>query len=270
MPNLEDFRSKFVSDTTFYVYDDLRAWQKGKPGTIYRYDRLSEAIAKFRELPEDMTSALGISYLKKHEVDMVQTNRGEPFLVSDYLRVDFVKDIPEHEIYLETVIQELNLMWKSEHALFGRNLAGVLISIEEGEPDVSYLANKILQPKDIRYPHSAIQEFFNEGVGWQNYEEIVKAAQIIYGNTEEYRKPRITKLSVDYIEQSPYSGSIRHGSMDMSVAQYRLLLEKTLTKEKPEFQNQIDCIRNREIADTKQGRHHVGHEKARDGGQHER
>ena len=270
MPELTDYRKKPIPETSFYVYDDLRAWQKGLPDHIYRYDTLAEAIKKFKELPDHMTSALGISYQEIHEVDMVHTNRGEPFLVSDYLCVDFVKEIPDYELYLNSVIQEFYLHWKSEHALFGSHLSGVLIPIDEGLTDESYMKNRILRPKDEKFPFSAITEFFNEGVGWQTFSDIANAAKIIYGNTEEYRKPRISKLAVDYTYTDPVSGRTSFGNMDMDIAGYRLFLEKTLQKSKTGIEQQIEAAHIKHTDNSKEKFSKESNEKRKGEVKHER
>lgn len=230
-----DYRKgKLFKDYSFYVVDDLRAWQKGNETNIYYYDDDATALQKFKEMPAGMTTALGVSYKDVHELDLVQKNRNEPFLVTDYLKVDFLKGLtPWLEGIINAIKRELHLEYKNEYELFGKLPASVLIPIDEGKPDYSYTKNKYLRPQNEKYPHSAIKEYYCEGEGWLSYEEMKKAAEIIYGDNEGNKKPRITKLSVDYIEKDPFFGDVKNaGTMDISIAGYRHLLDKSLGKVK--------------------------------------
>ena len=258
MPELTDYRKKPISETTFYVYDDLRAWQKGIKDHIYRYDTIEEALAKYKELPDTMTSALGISYQEVHEVDMVQTNRGESFLVADCLHIDFTKEVPDFELYLDAVKKELNLKWKSEYELFGKDLSGILIPIDEGFIDASYLKNRTIRMKRDLIPVSAISEFFNEGIGWQNFDDTVRAAKVIYGNAEEYRKPRISKVAVDYLYTDPDTKRTYNGNMDLDIAGYRYFLHQSMEQMKENIATKIDSAHIKQTNCNLQGKKQRG------------
>ena len=50
-----------MDNLSFYVFDNLRLGAPGMPNesNLYRFSDLESAIEKFRELPDEITTALG-------------------------------------------------------------------------------------------------------------------------------------------------------------------------------------------------------------------
>jgi len=106
------------SPFSFYVFEDLRAQQKGRQSNIYFFDCMEDAIAKYESLPKGFTSALGFSSNERsNDKDLIQRRCGENVFIQDFLLSDLNRMDPRiHEMALEAC-DRLHVMWEADFML---------------------------------------------------------------------------------------------------------------------------------------------------------
>lgn len=207
----------------YYVYENLRASaMDGQGNNIHRYDDLDEAIDRFKELPDDWTTAIGCSIDRKEEIDLVHRVNGEAVKVMDFYGIDVFakrKDLHEAMARLE---DSLGLRYQRTFGIHPRK--SVLSPIEPFGHIDKYMEDKILViPKDSRSTHllASINELYVEGKGWMEFMDFVKA----YPN-DSYTDPKapvVTKVNATYLAYE----SDRIGQADMSPSSFVQLVKKT-------------------------------------------
>lgn len=227
---LIDVRKKSEAEQSFYVVDDLRYQQNSiRQGRgsfdIYRFDTLPEAIEKFREIPEDMTPAIGMHMSERSELDLVHRRNGESVLVTDYL--NFPRWRTDCNVFdaIKELGDALNIEWQMNSKLIPGGT--ILIPYErnfERVPDRVFDNKNLAATKPTIYsntpkPFSAINEAFAEGHGWISSSKLKKAAED-FG----YQNPELLKVKQFNINYIDNKGSI--GQADISPYDLEILEER--------------------------------------------
>jgi len=226
--SLYDYRSYSEEQISFYVFDDLR-YQQNKRGefNIYRYDTLSEAIAKFNELPHDMTTALGMHLDTYSELDLLHRREGENVLVSDYLNISKWRTSAAVHEALDTIIDTLKPEWQMDHKCIGES---ILIPLDRFDTTADkYFNDKNLLPqqRDMPWqkasPISAVTEAYVDGKGWVDFKEVFAAAQN-FGYQNAYC-PKVQKFNFNYEDTQGHRSQADIGALDLQILRERYMLQ---------------------------------------------
>ncbi len=223
-----DSRKSSEAEKSFYVVDDLRYQQnKSRPGRgnfdIYRFDSLNEALGKFKEIPKDMTPALGMHKSERSELDLIHRREGEPVLVTDYLNFpDWRSDMFVDEV-VKTACQDLNVQWQMNNKLIGNT---VLIPLTNNDfvPDKVF-DDKNLSPKSSFIysnnpnPLSAINEAYVEGKGWIPFDEFRREAESFGYHNPDLLK--VTRFNVNYKDNRGNAGQADISPLDLQILEER-------------------------------------------------
>lgn len=225
-----DYRTKDESQVSFFVFEDLRFAQNGGRGpSVYRYDDLESAMAKYREVPEYMTPALGMHLSERSELDLIQRWEGEHVLVTDFRNFSHWRTNDEVLHAVDHLCESLNIQWQMD----GRCLAGhatILIPFERGVehiPDRVFLS-KNLRPRQPQVwgakpdPTSAINEAYVEGEGWMKYEKFRERAEAFGYNSPHCLK--VKQFNVNYVDNTGHTGQVDVYPLDMQILQERYKL----------------------------------------------
>ena len=225
-----DQRTVDDSQISFYVFDDLRFQQngRGRP-VVYRYDDLSSALAKYLELPADMTSALGMHLNARAELDLVHRREGEHVLVTDYLNFPHWRNNPETLQSVAKLCDSLNIQWQMDSKCMpGMTILTPLESGFERIPD-NVFAEKALLPKkpDLFQakadPNTAINEAYVEGEGWVPYSAFRKKAEAF--GFKDPHCVQVRQFNVNYQDRDGHTGQADVYPMDMQILQERYQLQ---------------------------------------------
>lgn len=218
---LKDFRTVSEDQMSFYVFDDLR-FQQNQRGDfdIYRFDTLREALEKFRNIPADMTPALGIHLNARSELDIMHRREGEVHLVTDYKAYSDWRQSPHVLHAVNTACDELRPEWQMNSKCVGET---VLIPLErsfERIPDPVF-ADKQLNPKPPRFygnrptPLSAINEAYVPNEGWVDFKDFFKRASEFGFHNPHCMK--VQQFNINYIDSKGHTGQADVSPMDMQI-----------------------------------------------------
>jgi len=223
---------------TFYVWDDLRYQQNReisgrKDFDLFYYDTLEEALEKFKDVPDWMTPALGMSW-GMGEWDVIHRREHVTVLSRDFSTDERWRNNPDALGYVDRLCSVLNVAWVSEPRLIPN--ATILVP---KTPWFQWLPDRAVLDKSLRLrerksylrqpsPLSAINEVFCQGDGWLPYEDFRKKAED-FG----WKSPhclRVHTFNVNYTDANGHEGQI-----DVSPSDFRILLERyTLQHGEPE------------------------------------
>lgn len=266
---------------SFYVVENLR-FQQDKSGgfNIKRYDKLSDAIVAFSELPEKYTSALGAAY-DNGELDFVHRIQGMPAFVKDYKHNPARWENPLVDRAINEMISKLGLEYELDLDCFYKS---ILIPIQErGDKTInSYFMDKYLRPSkpegwtDKRwgspdmyskdhymhqeYLHSAINEVYVGGKGWMPGDKFLKKLNAM----KEYDTPerfKVMQLNINYVDMNG-----RIGQADIQPGDFALLKKQTLerTAKHPDIDVQIETANKIRVEQMENKRKSKSHKKDRD------
>lgn len=242
---------------SFYVVENLR-FQQDKAGgfNIKRYDKLSDAIVAFSELPEKYTSALGAAY-DSGELDFVHRIQGVPALVQDYKRSSARWENPLVDRAVNEMISKLGIEYELDLECFNKS---VLIPIQDHDKKTinSYFMDKYLRPSkpegwtDPRwgspdmyskehymhqeYLHTAVNQVYVGGKGWMPGDKFLKKLNAL----KEYDSPerlKVMQININYVDMNGWIGQA-----DILPCDFALLKKQTLerTANHPDIDVQID------------------------------
>ena len=227
-----DHRKDPNTDLSFYVLDDLRFQQNREISDrtsfdLYRFDTLSEAIGKLREIPAYMTPALGMQR-GTGELDLVHRREGEYNLVTDYQNLPAWRNDSHVLDAVRQVCETLVIEWQLHNGPFN---SSVLIPLDLEDLTEGFLPDTYFFDKDLRAelpafwdkasPNTAINEVFAPGKGWLDYQSARKLAeQFGYANPHCLK---VTRFNVNYAETA---NPRKTGQADISPKDLRLLMEK--------------------------------------------
>lgn len=227
--NLHDHRTVCEDTVSFYVFDELRSGQTGISPTTYRYDTLKEAMEKFRELPAQYTTALGIHLPPHTEFDLMQRREGEHVLVTDYLNRPDWRTSPDVLSAVDTLCQDFRIQWQYDSKCLGTL---ILVPMERIPgytiPDTAF-NDKMLRPEEpLRYgqqpnPITAINEGFVPGQGWTDFQTLHAEAER-FG----YDDPccvRVKTFNVNYTDANGHAGQADLRPMDLRILLDRYTLQ---------------------------------------------
>lgn len=216
-----DFRTVSEDTISFYVFDDLRYNQNGrKDFAIFRYDLLEEAIAKFREIPAEMTPALGMHLSAVSELDLIHRREGEVHLVSDYMSYPKWRQSPDVLSSVKALWDQFRPEWRMDGKCIGTT---ILIPLErnfERIPDPAF-ADKQLSPKRATFymdkpnPLTAINEVYVPGEGWLDFESFYKKATDFGFHNPHCMKAQ--QFNVNYIDANGHTSQADVSPMDMQI-----------------------------------------------------
>lgn len=224
-----DQRTVPQDQITFYVFDDLRFQQNRESSgrsncDIFYFDTLEEALEKFKDIPEWMTPALGMSW-GMGEWDVIHRREGFNVLSTDYSSVERWRKNPEALGYVDRLCSALNVAWVYD----SRTIPNDTILVPRTPwfqwlPDRAVLDKSLCLRERKSYlrqpsPLSAINEVFCQGDGWLTYEEFRKKAEDFgYDNPHCLR---VHTFNVSYTDANGHEGQI-----DVSPGDFRILLER--------------------------------------------
>lgn len=223
-----DVRKKSEAEQSFYVVDDLRyAQNQNRPnrGTfdIFRFDSLAEAINKFKEIPEDMTPAIGMHLSERSELDLIHRREGEAVLVTDYLNFPQWRTNSHVLSAVSELSEALKVEWQMNSKLIGETILIPLHSFDR-IPDKVF-DDKNLAAKtppiysDNLNPISAINEVFAEKHGWMPFQDAKKTAeQFGYHNPELLK---VQRFNVNYIDNRGNRGQADISALDLEILKER-------------------------------------------------
>lgn len=259
---------------SFYVVENLR-FQQDKSGgfNIKRFDKLSDAIIAFSELPSKYTSALGAAY-DGGELDFVHRIQSIPALVQDYKRSSARWENPLVDRAVNEMISKLGLEYELDLDCFDKS---VLIPLQERSKKTinSYFMDKYLRPSkpegwtDPRwgspdmyskdhymhqeYLHTAINEVYVGGKGWMSGDKFLKKLNAL----KEYDTPerlKVMQININYVDLNG-----RIGQADILPGDFALLKKQTIerTARHPDIDVQIDTankVRAEQIENKRRGK----------------
>lgn len=207
---------------TFYIYNDLRAFQNKNPDghTVQHFSDISDAISAFEKLPSKWTTALGVQISEHSALDLVQRREGEPVLIADYLR------IPDY--YGNSKVQELagrlqaewNIQWISDYRILNAHPLMYPVPPKLDFLRDPYINGKHLVPDNPRHLISSVSEMYVQGEGWLPTGVVCEAASKC-----GYNNPHTPKVTLMHVRYADEHGTIRSG--DLHPYQYLLLQERT-------------------------------------------
>ena len=226
-------------DFSFYVYDDLLAQKKRTDHTIYRFDTLDEAIAKFNELPGDMRTVIGFSdNSKPSELDLIRRIEGEPVLAREFLYVKDTKMDPRIYEMATELCDKLHVMWEQD-AMFGNS---ILVPREFGvAPEYgSGTHNSYFDDKRLDYlvrdellgiripskggPKTAIEEVYLQDEGNYGYVPFKDFIEMVNDSENGYlndHRPKVGTFYINYVDSKGH-----FGGADVNPHTMRELLER--------------------------------------------
>lgn len=230
-------RKKTESEKSFYVVDDLRYQQNtSRPDRrcfdIFRYDSLQEAIDKFREIPEDMTPALGMHLSEHSELDLIHRRKDDCILVTDYLNLSHWRTDPDVLLAVKELSDSLKVDWQymsffenNSHLFAGTFLVPLERNIER-VPDKAFdnknLASNpptIFSDTNNPNPLSAINEAYVVGCGWIPFSEVRKDAESFGFHNPNLLK--INQFNVNYIDNKGNRGQVDVSPLDLQILEER-------------------------------------------------
>ena len=229
-----DYRTnpREVGKLSYYIFDNLQCNQNREGGNVHRFDTVQEAVAVFKYISAEhptCTTALVVSIFGTSEDDIVQRRMGTNALVTDYKNMDYWKDDPDAKQASDAAAQGLNVEWQLDSS-FARN--SIMVPYEPDEaPLDAYFARMELRPTDSGNPLTSVQEAFAQGHGWLSLQELQAMARASGNHDTEC--PKVTRLNVAYIEESPSDGR-RTGYVDMAPSDFRRMREEYLASRERE------------------------------------
>lgn len=237
--NPYDHRTRPNDHIHFYVTVDLDFALHGHDYENHRFDTLDEAMAKYRELPESYTAALGMHIPGHNELDLLQRREGDNVFVADYLRYANWRTSPDVLNAVETLCQGFHIEWQYDSKLLG-TLIQVPLEYHNGfVPDPAFNDKMLCPRQPLRYgqtanPITAINEgFLPGGVGWTDFETLHAEAEK-FG----YHNPHCVKVNFFNINYTDSNGHT--GQADILPGDLRVLLDRyTLQYGEPEAVKKI-------------------------------
>lgn len=227
--NPHDHRTVGEDKVSFYVFADLRAAQNRHAFEIYRYDSLEDAMAKYCDLPESHTPALGMHLSACSELDLLQRRDGEHVLVTDYLNYPDWRTSPDVLDAVDTLCQDFRIQWQYDSKCLGTL---ILIPMERIPgytiPDTAF-NDKMLRPEEpLRYgrqpnPITAINEGFVPGQGWTDFQTLHAEAERF--GYDDPRCVRVKTFNVNYTDANGHAGQADLRPMDLRILLDRYTLQ---------------------------------------------
>lgn len=224
----------------FYVYNNLRGRLDNVKMEVFRFDNLADAIAKYKELPKEWTTALGGSIGGVSELDFVQRINGKNALVQDFKQIPRFGERGDMMNVLNVLKEELAIQFRLVPDIHPRvsvlerfyELDAVTGSAKGKKPLSAYYDGKVLYPSSQAL-NSAIQEVCVEGKGWMEPKEFVALCED--GYSDSYR-PVVQFINAAYVE--PETGYV--GQADISAGDFVKFKEKTAAFLKERENGSID------------------------------
>lgn len=223
-------------DMSFYVFNNLRGRQDQVKYEVYRFDSLEKAIAKYKELPEEWTSAIGCSINLTAEIDVVHRIHGASVLVNDYKKIDSFRNREDMHDVISLLKKNLNITQELINGI--HPYVSIIAPIVEKPYLSSFLQNRILIGRSAHLEDS-IDEVFVQDKGWMEKKEF---AQL---NTNQYLNsyhPIVTQINVK--SRNVNDQSIEY--MDISPQEFILMKDHTLKHLKEKKLSIDEEIRNKE------------------------
>ena len=217
-----DHRSDPSAEYTisFSVLDHMGTLHDGQGGDIYRYDTAQEAAEMFCRIrdahPEWRPSLGAYSFdmmVGPHGIDLVHTDNGAPFLVTDYRMDDRWGGGREIEREVKEVADNLGLEWQMDWDLLG---GPVMVPYAPQEcPESSELADMVLRPSDPERPLSSVSSALVEGRGRVSLGELRNLSERYEAGALSC--PKVISLTVSYEDRA----TGRMGDLPISPLDYR-------------------------------------------------
>ena len=216
-----DHRTVGEQQVSYYVFNDLRYQQNGRHTfDIYRFDTLSEAMDQFRQLPADMTPALGMHRNGHSELDLLHRREGEVVLVTDYLNFPSWRTDPSVVQAVDTLCSAFGVEWQMNSKCLGTT---VLIPLERGFeriPNRAFADKNLLTAKPSFYDqkpsaYSAINEGYVEGEGWLNYAALRQKAEKFGFHDPHCVKVR--QFNIQYVDDHGHAGQADISPLDLEI-----------------------------------------------------
>lgn len=228
----------------FFTFNNLRCQQDGVSSEVKRFDTLQEAVREYNSLPKNYTTALGAYLSETNCIDFVHRRNGESVLVTDYRNMnDWVNNGLVRQA-IDELIGQLGIEYESDLKSLGTDCP-ILVPVSKQDEINSYFKDKYLYPKSSNHLLTAVNEVFEEGEGWINFEDFFHKIKNISPSKETYR-PKITKYNISYIDLNG-----RVGQADISPSDFMFLKKQTEERfyQHPKLDNQIKCAANKTIKD---------------------
>lgn len=224
----------------FYVHNNLRGSQDNVKMEVFRFDNLADAIAKYKELPKEWTTALGGSIGGVSALDFVQRINGNSAIVQDYQKIPRFGERGDMMNILNVLKEELAIQFRLVQDIHPwvsvldrvHELDAVTGSAKEEKPLSAYYDGKVLYSSS-RALNSAIREVCVEEKGWMDPKEFATLCKD--GYSDSYR-PIVQLINVAYIE--PDTGYV--GQADISAGDFVKLKEKTAAFLKEREEKSLD------------------------------
>lgn len=220
-----DHRTVSENQVSYYVFNDLRFQQNDRHDfDIFRFDTLEEAMSKFRQIPPDMTPALGMHRDARSELDLLHRREGDAVLVTDYLNFPKWRTDPDVQKAVDTACAAFDVQWQMDSRCLNTT---ILIPLERG---FECLPNRVFSDKNLRLAdpahfghqpsiYSAINEGYVEGEGWLAYPALRQNAERFGFHDPHCVKVR--QFNINYIDTQG-----RTGQADISPMDLQILLER--------------------------------------------
>jgi len=229
-----DFRTKPITEWTFYVVDHLPTM-----ANLYRYDTIGEAIDKFNELAPNQRSAIGSSIEDKNEIDHIHRIDGRAVLVTDIDRINnpLWRDSKSIATAVDAMKSEFKITYELSTNVFFNGISVAIPISASRFPNERYFNDKKLNPVIWNKPLSGINEVFVDGEGWVKGEEFLRKLNDRKWTREGgYPVPFVNQLNIRYVDNNGYYGQADITPQDFT--QLKLRYEKSLDL-KPTLEEQI-------------------------------
>ena len=220
-----DQRTKPSNEWTYYVVDDLPTMKN-----LYRYDTVEQAIDKFKEIPDNLSPALGSSIQDRYEIDHIHRRLDcPPVLIRDCDHPNCTpiwRESKELQNAIDQMIAYLNVQYELNSTIFGLNYPSVAVELERYANTLqdTYFTTKLLCPDDPQKPLSCISEVFVEGQGWMTLEPFLHQLD---NNRLQYPGDHIRDIQVGRLNIKYLSEFGEYGEADISTRQFEILRDRT-------------------------------------------
>lgn len=234
-----DYRQSEGKDSlSYYIFANLRSHIDGEGGDFYRYDTLSEAIQKYRDIAREhphWTIALGGCIGSVGEIDFIHRRHGANVLVDDFQRIDGWNERAEVKEAVRQFHHECGIEWQPDRSLLEDTV--FIPYAPEGRSDDPVLSNKALLPRNPEFPITSVSEAYVGGRGWISLDDLRQEAR--EAKRDIMRRPMVSRLSVAYETMDG-----RHtGHVDIEPNEFRGMNDRL-----QELQNRLEQEREKHLA----------------------